>query len=1045
MDFASREADILKYWQENHIFEKSVARPQTEPPFAFYDGPPTANGRPHIGHIETRAFKDIIPRYYSMKGRNVLRKAGWDTHGLPVELEVEKQLGINGKPQIEQYGVERFIEKCKRSVWEYKSEWENLSERVGFWADMAHPYITYENNYIESEWWALKRIWDKGLLYKGYRIVPYCPRCGTALSSHEVAQGYKDVKETSVFVKFRLKNEDAFILAWTTTPWTLPSNVALCVNAHETYARARHHGEVLILAQSLAEQLLGKDFELLESFPGAALEYMEYENLFGFYDSPEKNCYVVCDDFVTLTDGTGVVHIAPAFGEDDNRVGKKYGLPFIQLVNLQGRFVEDAKPYAGMFVKDADPIIVKDLAQSGKLLKSLRFEHSYPFCWRCDTPLLYYARDCWFIRMSSLRENLLSNNETVNWYPDNMKHGRFGNWLENVNDWSLSRERYWGTPLPVWECECGHTIAIGSVEELRKLSPTTPADIELHKPYIDDVLIPCEKCGSQMKRVPEVVDCWFDSGAMPFAQWHYPFENKELFEKYFPADFISEAVDQTRGWFYTLMAIGTLVFNKAPYKNVLVLGHVADKNGVKMSKHLGNGIDPWIALNERGADATRWYYYVSGAPWLANRFSLDYVAEAQRKFMGTFWNTYAFYVLYAEIDQFDPTKYALDFDRLGTMDRWILSRLHALIMRVNENLSAYEITESARGLNDFADELSNWYVRRCRERYWQDGMKQDKINAYMTLYNALVSLAKLSAPFCPFMTESIYLNLVKNLDADAPESIHLCDYPTHNANWMDTKLERDMDIAITVARLGHAARNEAAIKNRQPLEKLYLVYDDAAPDGQYADIIRDELNIKTLEIINDAERFVDYVFKPQLKVVGKKFGKLVPQLRNALAAANGSELMAELKRDGALNIIIDGHDLRLVAEDLLIETKRREGFASAAERGITVVLDTRLTPRLIEEGYMRELVSKAQTMRKEANFNVTDRIRLYYSGSDVIKNIFDQYGKEIASDVLADSIESALPASGALVPSITPVPGVYSKDWDINGEVVTMAVCKVQA
>ncbi|MDR3240033.1 MAG: isoleucine--tRNA ligase [Clostridiales bacterium] len=1027
LDFAQREMETLRFWKENNIFEKSAALRADGPAFTFYEGPPTANGRPHVGHVETRAVKDLIPRYRTMKGCNVLRKAGWDTHGLPVELEVERALGISGKPQIEEYGVEPFIQKCKESVWKYKGEWEDMSDRVGFWADMNAPYITYENAYIESVWWALKQIWEKDLLYKGHKIVPYCPRCGTALSSHEVAQGYKDVKETSVYVKFRLKDSDAFILVWTTTPWTLPSNVALAVNARETYAKVRCGDETYILAAALAEEVLKSiaPYDILETFSGAALEGKEYESLFRFYDTDKKCCYVISGDYVTLTEGTGVVHIAPAFGEDDARLGRQYDLPFIQLVNEQGNFLASVTPWAGMFVKTADPFIIKMLKETGRLLKTLEFEHSYPFCWRCDTPLLYYARDTWFIQMTSLRERLLANNDTVNWLPENVKAGRFGNFLENVVDWGLSRERYWGTPLPIWECGCGHRHAVGSVAELLEMAPGTPPDIELHKPYIDAVLLDCPKCGGKMKRVSEVIDCWFDSGAMPFAQWHYPFENKDCFDKFFPADFISEAVDQTRGWFYSLLAIGTLVFDRSPYQNVIVMGHVNDKYGQKMSKHKGNVVDPWEVLDKQGADAVRWYFYTVSAPWLPSRFYEDAVGEAQRKFMGTFWNTYAFFVLYAEIDQFNPIEHPLDDNALTIMDRWILSRLHSLIQRVDQDLARYEITEPARALSDFIDDLSNWYLRRSRGRFWGSEMSRDKSSAYAALYHTLVNLAKLAAPFVPFMTEAIYQNLVRHFDASAPESIHLTNYPEANPARVDAEMEKHMRLAMRIAALGRAARNEAAIKNRQPIALMYVQAPEPLPET-YQSIVLDELNVKEMQWVDDAESFVTYRFKPQLRALGPRYGKLVSKIGAALAAADGTDLMRQLKQ-GQIQFSIDGTDVALGEPDVLIESGQKEGTVTASDKGVTVVLSTVLTPELIEEGFVREIVSKVQTMRKEAGFEVTDRISLYYAGSDRIAGVVQRNRDAIAADVLANQVMEGQGQG-------------YAKQWDINGEPMELCV-----
>ena len=1029
LQFVDREKEILKFWKENGIFEKSVSMREGAPLFTFFDGPPTANGKPHIGHIITRAIKDLIPRYKTMKGYQVLRKAGWDTHGLPVELEVEKALGINGKPEIEKYGVEPFIAKCKESVWKYKAEWEDMSDRVGFWADMENPYVTYDNNYIESVWWAIKKIWDKGLLYKGHRIVPYCPRCGTALSSHEVAQGYKDVKEKSVIAKFKVVGKDnEFILAWTTTPWTLPSNVALTVNPAETYARVQSGEEVFILAEALAASVLPEGFTVLETKTGKELEGIGYEPLFPYATMDRKGCYIVCDSYVTLTDGTGVVHCAPAFGEDDARVGKLYDLPFVQLVNEQGNFVDAVTPWAGMFVKDADPLIIKDLKLSGKLFKALDYEHNYPFCWRCDTPLLYYARDAWFIRMTEVRDQLVANNNTVNWFPDNVKQGRFGHFLENVIDWSLSRERYWGTPLPIWECACGHRHTVGSIAELKNMGDNVPDDIELHKPFIDNVLLNCPECQGKMKRIPEVIDCWFDSGSMPFAQHHYPFENKELFEANFPADFISEAIDQTRGWFYTLIAISTLLFDKAPYENVVVLGHVQDKDGQKMSKHKGNVVNPWDVLDNQGADAVRWYFYSASAPWIPNRFSGDAVSEGQRKFIGTLWNTYAFYVLYANIDAFDPTAHKLDMTNLHPMDKWVLSKLNTLIQEVDGNLDSYKITEAARALLAFADELSNWYVRRCRERFWAAGMEADKVNAYMTLYTVLVTAAKLTAPFTPFMADAMYQNLVRTTDKTAPESVHLCDFPTADASLIDADLEANMDFTLEVVALGRAARNAAAIKNRQPIGKM-LVQADRELTGIFAAIAAEELNVKSIEQIENAEAFTTYTFKPQLKTLGKKLGKLLPRFSALLNEVDADAFMAQLKQ-GAVQFDIDGTTAEITLDDLLVETARREGFVAEQDKGVTVVLDTNLTEALIEEGFVREVVSKLQTMRKEAGFEVLDRIRVTYAGSAVVTAILAKNAALVASEVLADSVTEGAHAG-------------YIKEWNVNGEEMTFAVEKL--
>lgn len=1029
LNFVEREKEILNFWKENDIFEKSIKSRENSDVFTFFDGPPTANGKPHIGHILTRVIKDIIPRYKTMKGYKVLRKAGWDTHGLPVELEIEKQLGISGKPQIENYGVEPFIKKCKDSVFKYETEWRNMSDRVGFWADMDNPYVTYHNDYIESVWWAIKQIWEKGLLYKGHKIVPYCPRCGTALSSHEVAQGYKDVKETSVFAKFKLKDkENEYILAWTTTPWTLPSNVALVVNADESYVKLKSNSQVYIMAEALVDSVIEGEYEIIEKMKGEQLKGLEYEPLFDFAKTDKKAYYVVCDSYVTLTDGTGVVHTAPAFGEDDARVGRDNDLPFVQLVDEQGKFVECVTPWAGMFVKDADPLIIKELERTGKLFKAVPFEHSYPYCWRCDTPLLYYARDTWFIAMTKVRDMLVSNNETVKWYPDNIKHGRFGNFLENVIDWGLSRERYWGTPLPIWECECGHRHAVGSIEELKQMGDNVDESIELHKPYIDNVYLNCPECGKKMKRVTEVIDCWFDSGSMPFAQWHYPFENKEIFDENFPADFISEAIDQTRGWFYTLMAISTLIFDKAPYKNVIVLGHVQDKDGRKMSKHLGNVVDPWSILDKQGADAVRWYFYTNSSPWLPNRFYEEAVNEGQRKFMGTFWNTYAFFVLYANIDNFNPKDYTLDYSLLAPMDKWILSKLNTLIKFVSDCLDNYRITEPARAMNDFVDDLSNWYVRRSRERFWGKDMPQDKINAYMTLYNVLVTLSKISAPFIPFMAESIYQNLVKNIYEDAPESVHLCDFPVSDEKYIDLELENNMEIVLSVVVAGRAARNTANIKNRQPIGNIYVKTGNEL-SKEYLPIILEELNVKNIMFKDDLGEFTSYTFKPQLKTLGKKYGRFVPKIGEYLKNSDGIKLMEELKLSGMIKFNIEDTAIELSEQDLLIDTAQKEGFVSESDNKTTVVIDTFLSDELIEEGFVREIISKLQTMRKEAKFEVLDRIKVYYSDNQKIAEIFNNNSEQIKTDVLADDL---IEGNG----------NGYSKQWNINGEKVTLCVEK---
>ena len=1039
MNFVGREKEVEAFWKEHDIFQKSMEEKEGCPEYTFYDGPPTANGKPHIGHVLTRVIKDMIPRYRTMKGYKVPRKAGWDTHGLPVELEVEKLLGLDGKDQIEGYGLEPFIDKCKESVWKYKGMWEDFSSTVGFWADMEHPYVTYDNNFIESEWWALKQIWDKKLLYKGFKIVPYCPRCGTPLSAQEVAQGYKDVKERSAIVRFKVKNEDAYILAWTTTPWTLPSNLALCVNPSETYVKVKAaDGYVYYMAEALLNTVLGKlaeegtpAYEVLETYVGKDLEYKEYEPLYQCAaDSAEKQhkkaFYVTCDNYVTLTDGTGVVHIAPAFGEDDANVGRNYELPFVQLVDEKGDMAAET-PFAGVFVKKADPMVLKDLDERGLLFDAPKFEHSYPHCWRCDTPLLYYARDTWFISMTKVRDQLLKNNATVNWMPDNIKNGRFGNFLENVIDWGLSRERYWGTPLPIWECECGHREAVGSIEQLKSMSDNCPDDIELHKPYIDRVELNCPKCGGKMHRVSEVIDCWFDSGSMPFAQWHYPFENKEIFEQNYPADFISEAIDQTRGWFYTLMAISTLIFDKSPYKNVIVLGHVQDKDGRKMSKHLGNVVDPWTVLDNQGADAVRWYFYANSAPWLPNRFDDKNVNEYQRKFMGTLWNTYAFFVLYANIDNFNPMDYKLDYSQLPPMDKWILSKLNSLVKYVDNSLENYKITESARAMADFVDELSNWYVRRSRERFWGEGMPQDKINAYMTLYTVLKTMSLLSAPFTPFMAESIYQNLVVGIDKTAPKSVHLCDFPVADESMIDAKLEANMELVLSVVVAGRAARNTANIKNRQPIGQMY-VQAQSKLDAEYNDIILDELNVKNVEFVDDAAKFTSYSFKPQLRTLGKKYGKLVPQIGEYLKNGDGNALMNELKTKGAIKFTIDGTDVELAEEDVLVATAQTDGFVAESYKNTTVVLDTTLSPELIEEGFARELVSKLQTMRKEAGFEVLDRINVYYEGNDKIAEIFAKNGESIGKDVLAESVQAGKAG--------------YSKEWNINGEKVTLSVEK---
>ena len=1031
MNFVEREKQVEKFWEDNQIFEKSMKVREGNPSYVFYDGPPTANGKPHIGHVETRVIKDMIPRYRTMKGYQVPRKAGWDTHGLPVELEVEKKLGLDGKDQIEKYGVEPFIEQCKESVWKYEGMWEDFSHTVGFWADMKNPYVTYHNDYIESEWWALKEIWKKGLLYEGHKIVPYCPRCGTPLSSHEVAQGYKDVKERSAVVRFKVKGEDAYILAWTTTPWTLPSNVALCVNPDEDYVKVTSKGYTYYMAAALVDTVLGEGAEILEHYQGKDLEFKEYEPLFPYAEKRignKKAYYVVCDTYVTLTDGTGVVHIAPAFGEDDSKVGHRYDLPFVQLVNEKGEMTEET-PWAGTFCKKADMAVLQALEDKDLLFDAPLFEHSYPHCWRCDTPLIYYARETWFIRMTAVKEDLIRNNNTINWIPESIGKGRFGDWLENVQDWGLSRNRYWGTPLPVWQCECGHQDCIGSIEELKEKADNCPDDIELHRPYIDAVTIKCPKCGKEMHRVPEVIDCWFDSGSMSFAQHHYPFENKEIFEKQFPAQFISEAVDQTRGWFYSLLAISTLLFNKAPYENVIVLGLVQDENGQKMSKSKGNAVDPFDALQTYGADAIRWYFYTSSAPWLPSRFAGKTVVEGQRKFMGTLWNTYAFFVLYANIDNFDATKYSLEYDKLAVMDKWLLSRLESTVKAVDDNLANYRIPEAAKALQSFVDDMSNWYVRRSRERFWAKGMEQDKINAYMTLYTALVIVAKAAAPMIPFMTEDIYQNLVRSINADAPESIHLCDFPEVHADWIDPKMEEDMADLLEIVVMGRAARNTANIKNRQPIGTMYVKSEFQLSEF-YKEIIEDELNVKEVVFKDDIADFISYSFKPQMRTVGPKYGKLLNKIKTTLSELDGNKAMAELKSTGELKLDIDGQEIVLLEEDLLIDMAQMEGYVSESDHTITVVLDTNLTPELIEEGFVRELVSKIQTMRKEAGFEVMDKIRVYAKDNDKIVDIMKNHGDEIKSEVLAEEI-------------VTGETKGYEKEWNINSEKVTMAVERI--
>lgn len=1027
LKFVEREREVEKFWRENHIFEKSIEDRKDAPTYMFYDGPPTANGKPHIGHALTRVIKDMIPRYRTMKGYKVPRKAGWDTHGLPVEIEVEKELGINGKEQIENYGVAPFIEKCKESVWKYKGMWEEFSDVIGFWADMNDPYVTYHDSYIESEWWALKQIWDKGLLYKGFKVVPYCPRCGTPLSSHEVAQGYKDVKERSAIVRFKKKDEDVYFLAWTTTPWTLPSNVALCVNPEEDYVKVKHGDYTYILASALVETVLKEDYTVLETYKGKELEGVEYEPLWGGLNVKGKAWFVVCDSYVTLTDGTGIVHIAPAFGEDDSRIGRNYDLPFVQLVDAQGNLTKETK-WEGVFVKDADKLVLKDLEENGKLFDAPVFEHSYPHCWRCNTPLIYYARESWYIKMTAVKEDIIRNNNTINWIPESIGKGRFGDWLENIQDWAVSRNRYWGTPLNVWICECGHMHSIGSIEELKSMSKNCPDNIELHRPYIDAVTITCPECGKEMKRTPEVLDAWFDSGSMPFAQHHYPFENHEKFEAQFPADFISEAVDQTRGWFYSLLAISTLIFNKAPYKNVIVMGHVQDEDGQKMSKSKGNAVDPMDALNKFGADAIRWYFYVNSAPWLPNRFHDKAVEEGQRKFLGTLWNTYAFYVLYADIDSFDPTKYNLEYDKLSVMDKWLLSKLNTLVKTVDDYLNNYKITETARALQSFTDDMSNWYVRRCRERFWAKGMEQDKVNAYMTLYTALITLSKIAAPMIPFMTEEIYQNLVRSVDKNAPESIHLTDFPTVNEEFIDKDLEISMDEVLDIVVLGRAARNSANIKNRQPIGNMY-VKAETVLDPFYVEIIEDELNVKAVEFKDDVEEFVSYSFKPQLKTVGPKYGKLLGKIKEALASLDGHAAMKSLNDTGSVDFEFDGEKVSLGREDLLIETAKNDDFVTEADNKTTVVLDIRLSEELIEEGFVRELISKVQTMRKEAGFEVVDHIVLSQTGNERIAEIIKKNEAVIKNDTLADEIV------------YNNVEG-YTKDWNLNGENTSLGVSK---
>jgi len=1033
LNFLDREKEVLEFWKENKIFEQNVSMNEGEKEFTFYDGPPTANGKPHIGHILTRVIKDIIPRYHVMKGDHCLRKAGWDTHGLPVELEVEKLLGIDGKQEIEKYGIEPFIKKCKESVWKYKSEWEKMSDRVGYWADMENPYVTYDDNYIESVWWAIKTIAEKGLLYKGHKIVPYCPRCGTALSSHEVAQGYKDVKDVSVFVRFKIKGrENAYFLAWTTTPWTLPSNVALCMNPKEDYVEIKaEDGATYVLAQALAPSLF-ENFETISIKKGKEYEYAEYEPLFDYAvgSFKEKAYYVVCDSYVTLTDGSGIVHIAPAFGEDDANVGRNYNLPFVKLVDDRGRMLDATRELAGMFVKDADKVIIKMLKENGLLFKEMPFEHSYPFCWRCDTPLLYYARSSWFIKMTAVKDRLLKANESINWMPETIKHGRMGNFLENVIDWGLSRERYWGTPLPVWVCEkCGKIHVIGSKKELKDLCGIE-GDIELHRPYIDDCTFDCE-CGGKFVREKEVIDCWFDSGSMPFAQYHYPFENKELFESHFPADFISEAIDQTRGWFYTLIAISTLLFDKAPFKNCIVLGHVNDKNGIKMSKHKGNVVDPWSILDKQGADAVRWYFYTGSAPWLPSRFYEDAVSEAQRKFMGTLWNTYAFFVLYADIDKYDPSKYELKDCKLSLMDKWVLSKLNTLIKTVDNGLSSYNIFDSARALQSFTDDLSNWYVRRGRERYWGHDMNDDKIAAYTTLYTVLVSMAKLSAPFTPFMAEAIYQNLVPSFYKDAPESVHLCAFPEVDESAIDIELEDGMQNVLDIVVLGRACRNASNIKNRQPLAKIFVCSERKTELTEgLLEIAKDELNVKEVEYLKDATKFVTYKIKPQLKTLGPKYGAKLGKVRKFFEVCDANDLVQTVKKGEIYKTEFEGDTFEFALDDLLISTESAEGFTASSDMGITVVMDTVVTEELKAEGVEREIISKIQTMRKDAGFEVVDRITVNYVTEDQgVKNAFEN-GKDITNVVLADAITEGN------------VEG-FSKEIDVNGATCTVIINKV--
>ena len=1043
LNFVDREKKVEEFWKENHIFEKSMENRKEGETYTFYDGPPTANGKPHIGHVLTRVIKDMIPRYRTMKGYMVPRKAGWDTHGLPVELEVEKKLGLDGKEQIEEYGMEPFIKQCKESVWKYKGMWEDFSSTVGFWADMEHPYVTYYDDYIESEWWALKEIWNKKLLYKGFKIVPYCPRCGTPLSAQEVSQGYKTVKERSAVVRFKVVGEDAYFLAWTTTPWTLPSNVALCVNPDETYCKVKAaDGYTYYMAEALLDKVLGKlakeegekAYKVLETYKGTDLEYKAYEPLFACAGEAaakqkKKAHFVTCDNYVTMSDGTGIVHIAPAFGEDDSRIGRNYELPFVQFVDGQGNLTKET-PYAGVFVKKADPMVLTDLDKEGKLFDAPKFEHDYPHCWRCDTPLIYYARESWFIKMTAVKDDLIRNNNTINWIPESIGKGRFGDWLENVQDWGISRNRYWGTPLNIWQCECGHMHSIGSRQELFEMSGDERAKtVELHRPYIDEITLKCPECGGEMHRVPEVIDCWFDSGAMPFAQHHYPFENKELFEQQFPANFISEAVDQTRGWFYSLLAESTLLFNKAPYKNVIVLGHVQDENGQKMSKSKGNAVDPFDTLQKHGADAIRWFFYTCSAPWIPKRYQDKAVTEGQRKFMGTLWNTYAFWVLYANIDKFDATKYSLEYDKLPVMDKWLLSKMNSMVKAVDDNLMNYRIPEAAKALQEFVDDMSNWYVRRSRERFWAKGMEQDKINAYMTLYTALVTVAKAAAPMIPFMTEQIYQNLVRNIDKSAPESVHLCDFPAVKEEWIDEKLEADMDEVLDTVVMGRAARNTANIKNRQPIAQMYVKADHALSDF-YVKIIEEELNVKKVTFTDDVRAFTSYTFKPQLKTVGPKYGKLLGKIREALTNLDGSAAMDTLNNTGALTFDFDGQEVVLTKDDLLIDVAKKDGYVTEEDNYVTVVLDTNLTPELIEEGFVREVISKIQTMRKEAGFEVMDHISVYQANNDKIAELMKSNADEIKNEVMADHIH------------LGEMKG-FTKEWNINGETVMLGVEKL--